>query len=222
MPTLYYHPTSPYSRKASAAIRKHPGSAELAIVDVTAGEHRSEAFLARSPFGKLPVLALDDGTTLFESTTILDLVEDTAADRGEPRRLVPEDRAAARLARHWDRVGDLYLINAQSRLLFAPGTPDAATAARHAATALALLDQHLADGRPFVCGDVFTLGDLAPVIGADYVDRLAVPEARPTDRVMAWLERCFDDEDLRADREAGRPLMDVFLARRRELMAGAA
>lgn len=40
-------------------------------VDILKGESRTEAFLKRSPIGRIPVLALEDGRTLPESNAIL-------------------------------------------------------------------------------------------------------------------------------------------------------
>jgi glutathione S-transferase len=39
-------------------------------VDMRAGEHKSPAFLAKNPSGKIPVLELDDGTCIAESVAI--------------------------------------------------------------------------------------------------------------------------------------------------------
>lgn len=44
---------------------------EWISIDVLAGETQSEAFLAKNPIGKIPVLELDDGRYLSESNAIL-------------------------------------------------------------------------------------------------------------------------------------------------------
>lgn len=49
-------------------------------VDLHAGEHRTPAFLAKNPFGLVPVLELDDGTCLAETTTIARYLEDLFPD----------------------------------------------------------------------------------------------------------------------------------------------
>jgi glutathione S-transferase len=52
---------------------------EWVHVDILAGETRSADFLARNPNGKIPLLELDDGRTLWESNAILNyLATDTA------------------------------------------------------------------------------------------------------------------------------------------------
>lgn len=55
-------------------------------VDILKGETQSEAFLALNPNGKIPVLELEDGTTLWESNAILNfLAEGSDLLPTEPR-----------------------------------------------------------------------------------------------------------------------------------------
>ncbi|SDH12869.1 glutathione S-transferase [Pseudomonas benzenivorans] len=55
-------------------------------VDILKGETQSEAFLAKNPNGKIPVLELDDGTCLWESNAILNfLAEGSEFLPSEPR-----------------------------------------------------------------------------------------------------------------------------------------
>ncbi|MEZ4235121.1 MAG: glutathione S-transferase family protein [Myxococcota bacterium] len=210
---LHYHPTSPYSRKAAVAIRlRGDDDIELHVVDVTTGAHKQPAFLALSPFGKLPALERPGEAALFESTSIVEFLE----ARG-PRRLLPEDPEARRHARHWDRLGDLYLLEPQGQLFFVHA-PDVQAAARATAErALALVDAELADGRPFLGGDAFGLADLSPAIGATQLDALEIPLP---DAVAAWMERCHDLPAMREERAAGRPLTEALLARRRAALGG--
>ncbi|HEY0285497.1 MAG TPA: glutathione S-transferase family protein [Pseudomonas sp.] len=55
-------------------------------VDILKGETQTEAFLAKNPNGKIPVLELEDGTFLWESNAILNfLAEGTPYLLSEPR-----------------------------------------------------------------------------------------------------------------------------------------
>lgn len=49
---------------------------EWVAVDILKGETQSEAFLAKNPNGKIPVLELEDGTCLWESNAILNFLAD--------------------------------------------------------------------------------------------------------------------------------------------------
>lgn len=202
---LHYHPTSPYSRKVSVAVELRGDAVERVLVDVTKGEHRSPAFRALSPFGKMPALETPDEGVIVESTSILEYLEEKG-----PRLLLPE--GLARLARHWDRLGDFYILETQRVYLFDPGTDAAERALGHARTAFGLFERQLADGRPFLLGDRLTLADLAGAIGGDHFERMEV-ELPP--RMRAWVARCFDIPAMREEREAGRPLMERFLEDRR-------
>ena len=50
-------------------------SVEFVHVDVMAGEHRSDAFRAKNPSAAVPVLELDDGTTISECTAITEYID---------------------------------------------------------------------------------------------------------------------------------------------------
>ena len=63
-------------------------------VDSTRGETRTESFLAMNPNGKVPTLALDDGSFLPESNAILSYL-------AEGSRLVPQDRLGRARVLQW-------------------------------------------------------------------------------------------------------------------------
>ncbi|HXR03034.1 MAG TPA: glutathione S-transferase family protein [Pseudomonas sp.] len=59
---------------------------EWVPVDILNGETETEAFLAKNPNGKIPVLELEDGTVLWESNAILNFLADgTEFLPAEPR-----------------------------------------------------------------------------------------------------------------------------------------
>lgn len=59
---------------------------EWVPVDILKGETHTEAFLAKNPNGKIPVLELDDGSCLWESNAILNFLADgTRYLPSEPR-----------------------------------------------------------------------------------------------------------------------------------------
>lgn len=66
---LYQHPFSSASFKARAVIHELGLACELVDVAMEKGEHKSPAFLAMNPNGKIPVLE-DEGFLLWESNAI--------------------------------------------------------------------------------------------------------------------------------------------------------
>lgn len=204
---LYYHPLSPYSRKVRAALLHREEPHDVEVLNVRSGALSNPAFRALSPFGKMPVLVTDEGP-LIESSSIIEWLE----ARG-PRKLLP--RGTERVARHWDRVADLYLMDPQSTLFFKPNTEAATEARATVHTAWKLFADRLA-GRPFVCGELFTLGDLSGAIATGYLERLG---EQPPDVVHAWRERVYALPGLVQATEEGEEELVAALEHRRTRMA---
>src|SRR5438067_163734 len=49
-------------------------------IDLISAEHKQGAFLAMNPIGKIPVLELDDGTVISESTAITEYLDNLDGD----------------------------------------------------------------------------------------------------------------------------------------------
>ena len=67
---LYDFPGAPNPRRVYIFAAEKGIELESVNVDLAAGEHKSTAFLAKSPSGRIPVLELDDGTCIAESIAI--------------------------------------------------------------------------------------------------------------------------------------------------------
>jgi glutathione S-transferase len=186
---LYYHPRSSYSQKALLALYEKdvpftpvvvtPGDAELSKV---------------TPIGKVPVLVLDDGWKIPESSIIIEYL-DTHFASGP--RLIPEDRDKARQTRFHDRIADLYVNNPMSELFFEGLKPERERdekkiSASHERldTIFAGIDEHLASGRTWIMGDSFTMADCSLVPSLGYCRML-----HPFDRyrhLTAYANRAFE------------------------------
>ncbi|MCY1021102.1 glutathione S-transferase family protein [Pyxidicoccus sp. MSG2] len=205
---LHYHPASPYSLKAYSAVLHRGDTMDFHAVDVRGGELTAPTFRALSPFGKIPVLEKEQGP-LIESTSIIEYLE----ERG-PRVLLPP--GSERVARHFDRLGDLYLVDPMSTLWFRPRVPEAERTPEFAAAAWGLFAQQLAH-RPFVTGDRFTLGDLSGAIGTEYLERLGV---QPPEPIRAWKARCFETLGLAQAFNQTAPILVAMLSARARTTAG--
>ncbi len=195
---LHYHPLSSYSRKVQIGIGLRGDRVELRMLDPFKGELKTPEFLALNPFGKMPVLELDDGGTIFESTSILDYLE----ERG-PRRLIPAAQEAR--ARSFDRLADLYLLDVIGKFFW-----DKSASAREKAEAVmgkawGLWERELRDGRAFVCGDTITLADLAAAVAVDYAwtEGLTLPPA-----IRLYKGRLEENPVVRASRDAAAPFVE--------------
>lgn len=157
----------------------------LVDLDLQAGEHKSPAHLARSPFGQVP--AIEDGeVTLSDSNAILVYLE----GRYAPGQWLPREPLQAAVVQRWLSVaaGPLAFGPAAARIqvLFKrPGSPDEAHA--RAKALLGVMDQTLA-AQPFLAGSQPSLADVA-----NYSYIASAPEGNvslePFGHVRAWLAR---------------------------------
>ena len=92
-------PTSPYTRKARVVLaekRIDTSSSSIAPFDAATGVP------AYNPLGKVPVLVLDDATTIFDSRVIVEYL-----DNASPvTKLMPEDTRHRIQARRWEALAD--------------------------------------------------------------------------------------------------------------------
>jgi len=185
---LYDHPASANCMKVRIALRQLGLEFEPVLVDLFRRETKSPEHLARNPDGRVPVLELDTGETIAESGAILLYLAE-----GTP--LLPGDPLARARVHQWlffeqNRIESTLAI---ARFLIVTGHDrDAAefTAALVARgrSALKSFARGLADGRPFIAGDDYTVADIA--LHA-YVHCAPDADVDPADYdgVAAWLER---------------------------------
>src|SRR5215213_4699298 len=92
-------PTSPYTRKARVVLAEKRIEYDF-IVD--APYDASTRVAAHNPLGKVPVLVLDDDTTIFDSRVIAEYL-----DNASPvTKLIPEDTRQRIQARRWEALAD--------------------------------------------------------------------------------------------------------------------
>jgi glutathione S-transferase len=203
---LHYHPLSSYSRKVAIGVGLRGDPIELVTIDVMAGGLKTPAHLAMNPFGKMPVLeTLDEREpAIFESTSILEYLE----ERG-PRRLIPVGQE--RRARHFDRLGDLYLLGPIGAFFWEKTDATRAAAVTTMGKAWQIWERELADGRAFLCGAEITLADLSAAVAAHYAETegLALPPA-----IQRYRERLEANPVLQRSRDAAMPFVEATKPRR--------
>ena len=92
-------PTSPYSRKVRIVLAEKHIEYELVVDNPNEAATRVPDF---NPLGKIPVLVLDDDTTLFDSRVIVEYL-DSASPVG---RLIPDDTRRRIQVRRWEALAD--------------------------------------------------------------------------------------------------------------------
>lgn len=160
---------------------------EVIELDLKQRAHRTPEFLARNPFGQVPVIE-DGETTLADSNAILVYLNERYSP--DPARWMPRDPVGAARVQRWFSVaaGPLAYGPAAARVmaLFGLAADPAETVTRSHAL-LAVMEIHLGQ-QPFLAGPAATLADIA-----NYAYVAHAPEGRVSldgyPQVRAWLAR---------------------------------
>jgi glutathione S-transferase len=185
---LYEHAASANCLKCRVVLRQLQLPFESVEVDLFRGAARRPPHLARNPDGRVPVLETEAGDLVPESGAILLYLAE-----GTP--LLPADRLGRARVHQWMFFEQNHIEAelASARFMALTGRADREPevfAAKVAAgrRSLASLARGLADGRPFLCGEDYTVADIA--LHA-YVHCAADAGADPAEHagVEAWLRR---------------------------------
>jgi len=185
---LYDHPASGNCMKARILLRQLEIPYESVPVDLFRRETRTPEHMARNPDGRVPVLELDSGHMIPESGAILLYLAE-----GTP--LLPDDRLARAAVHQWMffEQNQIEASIAVARFLLATGRGDryrtlvdSLVARGHGS--LSSLARGLADERPFIAGDEYSVADIAIYA---YVHCASEGGADPHEHgtIGAWLER---------------------------------
>jgi len=189
---LYYSPMS-------SSTRVHWALEELGVpydkhkVDIKGGEHKTPAYLALNPNGKVPLMEID-GQPVFESLAmLLHLADSYGVEKG----LFPKPGAERLTAYKWMSWGSVTLNEAMMRLLrntsdrFPADEKNAAAGAagkRDVEACLAIMDAALA-GKEYFLG-TFSLVDVSLATWMPFIGRLGVDLAKFAN-LNAWSGRCM-------------------------------
>jgi glutathione S-transferase len=161
---------------------------EYQEVDILKGESRTLSFLAKNSFGQIPVLRLDDGTCLRESSAILVYLAE-----GTP--LLPEDKLLRTRVLEWMGFEQTHVDGVISRARFRRMFPHAIPTREEEFVAwyaegrgtLAVLEAHLAE-RKFLVDDRFTIADIA-VFAYTHCAEQGGFDLSPHSALRAWFDR---------------------------------
>lgn len=183
---LYRFALSGHSHRAQLMLSLLGLPVRMIDIDLVQGEQKAPEFLARNPFGQVPVIE-DGEITLADSNAILAYL----ATRYDPTgRWLPRDAAGAARVQRWLSIaaGPLAFGPALARLIRLFGSKtDPSTALDLAAQLFGVMDAHLAR-QAFLAGDRPTIADVAL-----YSYTAHAPEGgislKPYAAIRAWLAR---------------------------------
>jgi len=112
--TFYYGSGSPFSWKVWLALEHKRIPYDFRRLSFDAGDLRKPEYLAINPRHKVPAI-VDDGLVLYESSAIIEYLEERYASYGEP--LWPRETNARALARRLAAEADLYVQPAVGKLV---------------------------------------------------------------------------------------------------------
>ena len=202
---LYDFPGAPNPRRVKIFAAEKGITLDLVNVDLAGREHKSEAFLAKNPSGKIPVLELDDGRCIGESIAISRYLE----------ALVPEPNLFGRDAFEVAEI-EMHHRHIELELFAQVGTswvngpvvakmglikPIEAAKARSDAFVRSYyerLNRELAE-RDYIAGDRFTVADISAVCCIDFAS--AMVGLKPADEhaaLWAWHARVHERPSMSA------------------------
>ncbi|MEM8768284.1 MAG: glutathione S-transferase family protein [Pseudomonadota bacterium] len=162
-------------------------------VDLRGGENIGEAFKAKNPFGRIPVLELDDGTCIAESVAICRYFEGT---NPEPP-LFGTDTLNQAQVEMWNRRAEIgFLMNVAMAFRNLTGffkdrekvsQEWGAISQEVAADSIRLFDAHLADSE-FLAGDSLSIADITLCCAYDFGRAVKVELPDDLPNLSRWHE----------------------------------
>ena len=174
-------------------------------VDVPAGEHRTPEFRAKNPSATVPVLELDDGTTLSECTAIIEYLDHRTGEAMLTGR-TPRERGMIHMMQRRAESGLLdavgaYFHHATQGLGPEIETYQCAEWGQHqkgvAQTGMRYLDGVLA-GQPYLAGQDFTMADITAYAGLAFADFAGIDIPDECGNLKSWRARVAQRPSARA------------------------
>lgn len=172
---------------------------EFVSIDLISAQQKQPAFLAMNPIGKVPVLELDDGALISESTAITMYLDNLD---GNPT-LTGKSAREKGLIHMMQRRAEMMLIDAIDDY-FHYGTPGLGAALRpwrmpdwagakewgqrrgaYAAGNLAYFDALLAK-QPFLAAEAFSMADITLFAALHFADAVSLPIAPEYKALHSW------------------------------------
>ncbi len=190
-----YQSVGPNPRVVTMFIAEKGITVPRVFVDLVSGENRREPYLTKNPQGGIPILELDDGSAISESTAICEYLEEIHPN---PSLIgtTPEARARTRAAVR--EIDQLIVVPASNGFRSSEGlplfkdrtlcVPEAAAGNKaYAADGFRRIDAMLA-GRAFVTTVGFTLADIVLFCFVEFAGTVGQGVAPALKNIARWRE----------------------------------
>jgi glutathione S-transferase len=186
---------SPNARRVQVFLKEKGIEAPPSVaVDIRGGENLSEEYRALNPFGRVPVLELDDGTCLAESVAICRYFEGL---HPEPCLFGTEPLEQATIEM-WNRRAEInFLLPAAAAFRNLTGffkdrekvsKEWGAISLETAADGMTRFDQALAD-RQYLAGDAFSIADISLGVGLGFAQQIKLELPFDLPNIARYLEQ---------------------------------
>jgi glutathione S-transferase len=191
---LYDAPIAPNPRRVRWFLaEKGVSDIEIVPISIPEGEHKQLAYLAKAGLPQLPMLEMDDGTTVTESLAICRYLESVYP---EPN-LFGRGPVETAVIEMWTRRAELLLAMPlmMGVRLGHPGfaaletpAPDVAEWNQQAGLrAMSVLDHRLAESE-FLAGDRLTIADIVGAVGIDFARIVRLRPPAELTHLNRWME----------------------------------
>jgi glutathione S-transferase len=186
---------SPNARRVQVFLKEKGIQAPPSVaVDIRAGENLGEAYRALNPFGRVPVLELDDGTCLAESVAICRYFEGL---QPEPSLFGVEPLQQATIEM-WNRRAEInFMLPAAAAFRNLTGFfKDREKVSKEwggisleaAADGLTRFDAALAD-REFLAGDAFSIADITFGVAVSFAQSIKLDLPFELENISRYMEQ---------------------------------
>jgi glutathione S-transferase len=191
---VYGHPMSTCTRKVLTTLAEKNHKAEFVLVDIMKGDQKSADYLAKAPFGQVPVID-DDGLILFESRAIIRYLDAKLPGQA----LTPSDPQSRARMEQWFSVEQSYVSGPAMKIvwqnMFVPmrgGTPDqeVITKGREELDRALDITEKALGKQEYLAGGTFSLADITWMPYIEYLFPAKAGDAitsRPN--LNAWWNR---------------------------------
>jgi len=195
---VYEFERSPNAARIRIALAEKGITSEVEFVpvDVPNGAHRDPKFLAKNPSGTVPVLELDDGTTIAECTAITEYIDHVA---GEPSLTGknPKERAIIHMMQRRAEAGVLDAVAAYFHHATPGLGPDiesyqCAEWGNHqkdrAANGMRYVDGVLSEST-YLAGNKFSVADITLFAALAFADYVKIDIPKDCEALTKWREK---------------------------------